>query len=135
MDYIKRNELLRVYENNLSRSDKSEISQKLGYAQAGGLKSYLKRLPNSFLNLEDTTIVNNFFAVRGGFKEQLVMANKKLEKHDLENKETKDLIDIIVSIIPRIQEINDTSYLNKVKESLEVAISTVDTQFKINKLY
>lgn len=131
MDCIKRIELLNVYENNLSRGEKSEISQKLGYAQAGGLKSYLKRMPDSYLNLEYTTIVNNFFAVRGGFKEQLAIANKKLEKLD---SDSKDLIDIIVSLIPRIQEINDINYLNKVKQGLEVAISTADTQLKIIKL-
>lgn len=129
MDCIKRIELLKVYENNLSRGEKSEISQKLGYAQAGGLKSYLKRMPDSYLNLEYTTIVNNFFAIRGGFKEQLAIANKKLEKHDDSN-----LIDLIVSLIPRIQEVDDINYLNKVKQGLEVAISTTDTQLKILEL-
>lgn len=135
MNLIKRKALLRVYEQNLSKKDKTEISELLNYAKASSLKRYLNRLPESYLNLEETKIVFDFFSVRGGFDEQLAIANKKLQKHDLETKETEDLLEIIKSTIPRIQVISDTEYLNRLKESLEVVISTVDTQFKINNLH
>lgn len=134
MNLIKRNDLLRVYEQNLSREDKTEISQLLNYAQASGLKSYLKRKPDAYLLEDETKVVNDFFAFRGGFQDQLVLANKKLEKHDFETKETQDLIEVIKVVITKIQGISDTDYLAKVKESLEVATTAVDTQIKINNL-
>ena len=134
MNLIKKGDLLRIYEKNLSKRDKTEMSVLLDYSSAGSLKRALKNGKDSYLDSEETQIVNEFFKGRGGFAEQLSIANKKSEKYDFETKETKDLLEVIKSTLPRIQGISDTEYLNKLKESLEVAISTIDTQFKINNL-
>lgn len=134
MQLIKRNDVLRVYEQNLSREEKSELSQLLGYSQASGLKSYLKRKPDAYLGDIDTNTVNNFFATRGGFQNQLATANSKLATLEFEAQETEDMIDQIKSIITRLQGMSDVEYLQRVKQGLIVATATVDTQIQIHSL-
>ena len=135
MNLIKRNDLLQIYEQNLAKRDKTELSELLSYAHAGSLKRYLNRLPEAYLNLGETEVVSNFFLLRGGFDEQLAIANKKLQKRHFEKKETENLLEIIKYTIPKIQGISDIEYLNKVKEVLAVAISTLENQIKINNLH
>lgn len=134
MQLIKRNDLLRVYEQNLSIDEKSALKNSLGYAQASGLKAYLRRKPDAYLGDIETNKVNSFFATRGGFQSQLDTANSKLATLDFEAQETEDMLEQIKSIIIRLQGMSDIEYLQKVKQGLVVATTTADTQIQIHNL-
>lgn len=131
---IKRDDLLRVYEQNLSRDEKSSLSQLLGYAQASGLKTYLRRKPDAYLSNVKTDKVIDFFSTRRGFSDQLSIANRKLATLDFAARETEDLLAQIKSMIARLQGISDIEYLEKVKQGLTVLTATIDTQIQINNL-